>query len=244
MYVCMVIYIYIYIYIYTHVCMYMYIHIYRSDTLICYLIWHPLIYDDIIQTCDMVVVKRRAGPSRLEELRVVEVCQVSPLEELRVVEVCKASPLEVAKSFKASVAQSLGGALQRLASLPTKILEFRGSDSSIISILRGGILMSTGDFPEGLSQAILVGIILVGRLGVSDSEWSVRRESGVDHQSGRLGQWALGHSKWSKLRRLLLHAGGAEHVLHRNTQLLLLLLLIIIIIIITITILINNNNKQ
>ena len=29
--------------------------------------------------------------------------------------------------------------------------------------------MSVGDFPESLSQAILVGIILVGRLGVHNS---------------------------------------------------------------------------
>ena len=47
-----------------------------------------------------------------------------------------------------------------------KILDFRGFDSSIISILRGGTLMSIGNFLESLSQAILVGIILVGRLGV------------------------------------------------------------------------------
>ena len=50
--------------------------------------------------------------------------------------------------------------------LRTKILDFRGLDSSIILNLKGGILRSTGDFPEILSQAILVGIILVGRLGV------------------------------------------------------------------------------
>ena len=36
-------------------------------------------------------------------------------------------------------------------------------------IIRGGILMSIGDFPESLSQAILVGIMLVGRLGVLPS---------------------------------------------------------------------------
>ena len=30
----------------------------------------------------------------------------------------------------------------------------------------GGTLMCIGDFPESLSQAILVGIMLVGRLGV------------------------------------------------------------------------------
>ena len=33
-------------------------------------------------------------------------------------------------------------------------------------MLRGGILMSIGDFLESLSQAILVGIMLAGRLGV------------------------------------------------------------------------------
>ena len=44
--------------------------------------------------------------------------------------------------------------------------DFRGFDSSIILILRDGILISIGDFLDCLSQAILVGIILVGRLGV------------------------------------------------------------------------------
>ena len=44
----------------------------------------------------------------------------------------------------------------------TKILDFRGYDS----ILRGGILMSIGHLPESLSQQLLVGIILAGRLYV------------------------------------------------------------------------------
>ena len=52
------------------------------------------------------------------------------------------------------------------ANLRTKILDLRGFDSSIILILRCGILMSIGNFLEVLSQEILVGIILVGRLGV------------------------------------------------------------------------------
>ena len=53
------------------------------------------------------------------------------------------------------------------ANLRTNIMDFRGFDSSILLILRGGIiLMSMGDFPESLSQAILVGIMLVGRVGV------------------------------------------------------------------------------
>ena len=48
----------------------------------------------------------------------------------------------------------------------TKILDFRGFDSSRILKLRGGILMSTGNLLEIPSQQILAGIILVGRLGV------------------------------------------------------------------------------
>ena len=52
-----------------------------------------------------------------------------------------------------------------MANLRTKILDFRGNSSRII-ILRGGIVMSTGNFLESLRQRILVGIVLVGRLGV------------------------------------------------------------------------------
>ena len=46
-------------------------------------------------------------------------------------------------------------------------MDFRGFDSSVILILRGGILRPIGNLPESLSQAILVGIMLVGRLGVA-----------------------------------------------------------------------------
>ena len=52
------------------------------------------------------------------------------------------------------------------ANLPTNIVDFRGFDSSIMLISRGGILMSIGDLPESSGQAMLVGIMLVGRLGV------------------------------------------------------------------------------
>ena len=54
------------------------------------------------------------------------------------------------------------------ANLHTNIMDFRGFYSSTISILRAGIPRPTGNFPESLSQAILVGIMLVGRLGVHD----------------------------------------------------------------------------
>ena len=40
-------------------------------------------------------------------------------------------------------------------------MDFRGFDSSSILILRVGILMSVGNFQDYLSQAILVGIMLV-----------------------------------------------------------------------------------
>ena len=49
---------------------------------------------------------------------------------------------------------------------PTNIVDFRGFDSSAILIWRGGIPRSIGDFLESLSQAMLVGVMLVGRLGV------------------------------------------------------------------------------
>ena len=52
------------------------------------------------------------------------------------------------------------------ANLGTSIMDFRGCDSSVILILRGGIPRPMGNFPESLSQAILVGVMLVGRLGV------------------------------------------------------------------------------
>ena len=55
----------------------------------------------------------------------------------------------------------------RTANLRTKILDFRGFDSSRISILRGGIPWRIGNFPESLSQQLLAGIILVGRLGAA-----------------------------------------------------------------------------
>ena len=60
--------------------------------------------------------------------------------------------------------------IRNTANLRTKILDFGGLDSIRILSSRGGILMSIGGFPESLSQAILVGIILLGRLGVI-REW-------------------------------------------------------------------------
>ena len=47
-----------------------------------------------------------------------------------------------------------------------KILDFGGFDSNTNLLLRGGILRYIGSFLELLSQGILAGIILVGRLDV------------------------------------------------------------------------------
>ena len=50
--------------------------------------------------------------------------------------------------------------------LPTNIVGLRGFEPSRILILRGGIPRPIGNSPESLSQAMLVGIMLVGRLGI------------------------------------------------------------------------------
>ena len=47
----------------------------------------------------------------------------------------------------------------------TNIVDFRGCDSSIILIIRGGILRPIGDFPESLSQAMLAGCNLSREIG-------------------------------------------------------------------------------
>ena len=82
------------------------------------------------------------------------------------------------------------------ASLRTKIMDFRGFDSSGILISRGGIvLMSTGNFPESLSQRILAGTILVGGLGSLDCAAGTRSKRKGDDSGnrvpGRRSAWQL-----------------------------------------------------
>ena len=72
----------------------------------------------------------------------------------------------VCSPLKGAVEVSINGKQRSTADLRTKILHFRGFDSSRILNLREGIPRSIGSFPEVLSQRILAGIILVGRLGV------------------------------------------------------------------------------
>ena len=45
----------------------------------------------------------------------------------------------------------------------------RGFDSNMILVLRGGILMSIGDFPESLGQAVLVGCNVCREIGRTSS---------------------------------------------------------------------------
>ena len=94
----------------------------------------------------------------------------------------------------------------RTANLRTKILGFKGFDTGIISCLRGGIL------PESLSQRILAGIILVGRLGVPPyARVSVRREI-RQRKSLQIGGFNLG---WGGLASFfwggLLHKRSLRH---------------------------------
>ena len=51
---------------------------------------------------------------------------------------------------------------------------FQWVDSNTVLILRGGIPRPIGSFPKSLSQAILAGIILVGRLGVRQASKTSR----------------------------------------------------------------------
>ena len=63
----------------------------------------------------------------------------------------------------------IGGGNSATTNLRAETLDFGGFDSSRILILRGGIPRPIESIPESLSQAILVGIILVlERLGVPD----------------------------------------------------------------------------
>ena len=91
-----------------------------------------------------------------------------------------------------------------MANLRTKIMDFRGFDPSIILMLRGGILMSTWNSPEMLSQGILIGILLVGRLGVWEMGGGLRLPTAssqgakqpADAESRRLPACTLAASFW------------------------------------------------
>ena len=81
----------------------------------------------------------------------------------------------------------------------TNIMDFRGFDSNIILILRGGILMSIRHFPESSSQAILVGILLVGRLGLPKTTICYVFDSKFERwaEKGSVVGWNLGYGDWT-----------------------------------------------
>ena len=54
------------------------------------------------------------------------------------------------------------GRIRTTPNPPTNIVGFRGFDPNIILIVRGGIPRPMWNFPESLSQAMLVGVMLVG----------------------------------------------------------------------------------
>ena len=106
-------------------------------------------------------------------------CQDSPQESLktfhfRVRTSLKSPKSELFGSTRLRASECPSEPISRPASagrydtpnLPINIVGFRGFDSSIILIERIGIPRPIGNFPEGSSQAMLAGIMLVGRLGV------------------------------------------------------------------------------
>ena len=57
------------------------------------------------------------------------------------------------------------------ANLPTNIVDFKGFDSSVNLILRGGIPRPKGDLPERLTQAMLVGCNVSREIGRMEHLW-------------------------------------------------------------------------
>ena len=63
--------------------------------------------------------------------------------------------------------KTTGLSIPNAADLRTMILDFRGFDSGIISILMGAIPKPIGNLPESLSRRVLVGRIFVGAVRCS-----------------------------------------------------------------------------
>ena len=151
-------YIYIYIYIYTYVCVcvcvYIYIYIYIYTGRLC---------PEAKEAADPV-----AGDKAKHAL-----CMYVRFQLMLQILAAHQSPALVFTS-SSMLAVPLGTREGHTANLRTKILDFRFR----ILILSGGIPRRIGDFPESLSQAILVGIILAGRLGVSCVAGWVARQAG------------------------------------------------------------------
>ena len=105
------------------------------------------------------------------------------------------------------------------ANLPTKILDFRGFDSSIVLILRGGTLMSIGSSSEVLSQRVLAGIVLARRLGRGAERGSVGASAALSTANLRtkiLDVRGFHSSVTLRLRGgILMSTGNFPEMLHR-----------------------------
>ena len=79
-----------------------------------------------------------------------------------------------------------------MANLLTKIMDFRGFDSSRVLVLWGGVLMSMGNSPEMLSRRLLVGKVLVGRLALACGHWPLREGGHAAAREGEEGvRWGV-----------------------------------------------------
>ena len=105
------------------------------------------------------------GPSRTRKICRILV-QQTPITTRQQQDIARRADCVRASGLGKRTGHHRKGRPRNTANLRTKILDFRGFDASITSILRGGIPRPIGNFPESLSQAILVGRILVGRLGL------------------------------------------------------------------------------
>ena len=74
---------------------------------------------------------------------------------------------------------------------PTNTMDFRGLDSGVISSTRGGTPGPTGNWPQSLSQAILVGVMLVGKLSALGVHFVFFRERAclVTYEPGCAHPW-------------------------------------------------------
>ena len=77
-----------------------------------------------------------------------------------------------------------GGGLRPISALSFWISE--GLTQSYNITLRGGTIMSIGDFLESLSQAILEGRFLAGRLGVTFEQPKLAGKRRTQHSCARL----------------------------------------------------------
>ena len=130
----------------------------------CFLVRYSIISPEFHQNFTRISPEVHQNFSRIHRNFTTRICQKIELEHL-----------EKGENHISAFLHTYRRKGSRMANLRTKILDFRRFDSSIISNVRGGILMSTGNSPESLSQGIL-GIIL-GRWGVDYRGASLGRRS-------------------------------------------------------------------